>query len=89
MRLPRGRRHVEELSKIVQRGTDYAAILFVVQRPDADAVSPNWHTDPEFGTALAAAQRHGVDLYAYTCVLSASSIRIDRQIPVVLEAQSL
>jgi sugar fermentation stimulation protein A len=81
----RGRRHVEELRRIVQETPDAAAVLFIVQRPDADAVEPHWGTDPDFGHALAAAAQAGVQLLAYTCRLTPAAAHLDRAIQVRVE----
>jgi sugar fermentation stimulation protein A len=59
----RGARHVRELTGIVQAGGQ-AAVLFVVQRDDADHVEPKTDTDPEFAEALKQAKSVGVSLNA-------------------------
>lgn len=79
----RGRRHVLELAELVAAG-GRAAIVFIVQRPDAHELRPQWQTDPAFGTALIAAQEAGVALYAYTCALTLQAIWLEREIDVVL-----
>jgi len=55
----RGTRHLLELTGHLQAG-GRAAVLFVVQRPDAASVRAHAGTDPEFARALAAARRAGV-----------------------------
>ena len=80
----RGRRHVLELAERVSSTEDRAAIVFVVQRPDAYSLSPNWKTDPDFGKALVHAAGVGVRLFAFSCALTTENICISRQIPVVL-----
>lgn len=84
----RGRRHLEELSRIQLDG-DRAAVLFIVQRIDADQVRPNWNTDPAFGRALKHAQSRGVHLYGCTCRLTTENVSIDRQIEVVTDCPQL
>jgi sugar fermentation stimulation protein A len=79
----RGARHVRELAQRARRGAA-AAVVFVVQRPDARCVAPNRATDPLFADALAEADRAGVRLLAYTCRVAARGIRLDSRIPVVL-----
>jgi sugar fermentation stimulation protein A len=83
----RGRRHVTELATLVAEGA-HAAIVFIVQRGDADRLRPNWETDPAFGEALAAARTIGVELYAYTCNLHLDSIELAREIPVLVDRDS-
>jgi len=79
----RGRRHVEELAAAVAKG-DRAAIVFVVQRDDAVRFRPHDDSDPEFGEALRRAFEAGVEVHAYTCIVSERRIDIAREIPVVL-----
>lgn len=81
----RGRRHVDELKALVAT-SDRAAVTFIVQRPDADSLSPNWETDPDFAQALVDAHAAGVELYAYTCGLTTTKVWLDRQIDVDLMA---
>lgn len=59
----RGVRHVQELTEIAQGGGS-ALLLFVVQREDAQRVSPHAGIDPEFAEALTLAARAGVLLRA-------------------------
>ncbi len=59
----RGARHVREIEAFVRRG-GRGVVLFVVQRHDARAVTPNRATDPAFARALASARRAGVLLRA-------------------------
>jgi sugar fermentation stimulation protein A len=80
----RGRRHLSELAQIAANGQDRAAVVFVVQRPDARVLRPRWSTDPAFGAALVSAHAEGVELYAYTCTLSIKSICLHRQIRIDL-----
>ena len=59
----RGRRHVEELTRLVQSG-DRAMVLFVVQRADVRRVRPFTAIDPEFTEVLTRARDGGVRLRA-------------------------
>ncbi len=79
----RGKRHVEELAAAVAKG-ERAAIVFVVQRPDAERFRPHDDSDPEFGRALREAAAAGVEVHAYTCNVSEDRICIAREIPVEL-----
>jgi sugar fermentation stimulation protein A len=63
---------------------DRAAIVFIVQRPDADRFEPNAGTDLGFALALSTASRYGVEVYAYTCRLSTKAIELYRLIDVDL-----
>jgi sugar fermentation stimulation protein A len=79
----RGRRHLEELTALVQTGTR-AAVVFIIQRPDADRFEPNASTDLDFALALSTASRSGVEMYAHTCQLSTKAMELDRLIEVGL-----
>jgi len=80
----RGRRHVSELAGLLARGYR-AAVVFVVQRDDAQGVRPHDESDPEFGQALRAAARRGVELYAYACHVEPGRAAITHPLPVYLE----
>ncbi len=62
----RGTRHLGELTRLVRSGLR-AAILFVVQRPDATLFRPNDEADPKFGEALRRASAAGVEVHAHRC----------------------
>lgn len=79
----RGTRHLEELAVARRKGCR-AVVLFVVQRPDAGAFSPNDSTDPAFGRALREAVAAGVEAYAYTCRVTPRRVTLGRRIPVEL-----
>ena len=78
----RGRRHVEELTALRRTG-DRAAVLFIIQRPDAVRLEPKRDTDPDFAAALATAAGAGVEMIAYTCTLTPERIELCDQVPVV------
>jgi sugar fermentation stimulation protein A len=79
----RGTRHVRELTGAVRNGNK-AAIVFVVQRPDARRFAPYDAADAAFGEALRSAANRGVDVYAWTCQVSREAIAMSGQIPVEL-----
>ncbi|MCE2465395.1 MAG: DNA/RNA nuclease SfsA [Dehalococcoidia bacterium] len=79
----RGRKHVLTLADMVKAGYR-GAVVFVVQREDADSVSPNDESDPDFGAALRGAIEMGVEAYAFRCSVSTDEVTISSQIPVVL-----
>lgn len=77
----RGRRHLLELIDLVGMG-NRAAVVFIVQRPDAVTVRANRHTDPDFADALALAHAAGVEIYAYTCSVNLDEVKLAGEIPV-------
>lgn len=80
---PRGRRHLAELVNAKEQGQQ-AAIIFVAQRSDAKSFSPHDEIDSDFGQALRKAQRRGVAIHAYNCLVSLDRLELDREIPVTL-----
>lgn len=79
----RGRKHLYSLMDVVSQG-HRAAVVFVIQRMDAESLSPNRKSDPEFCDALLKASSQGVEIYAYTCKVNLRTIEIDKKVPVDL-----
>ncbi len=79
----RGQRHLEELIEIVRAG-ERAAVVFVVQRDDADRFAPHDEADPAFGAALRRAAQAGVEVHAFRCHVSREAIHLTAAIPVLL-----
>lgn len=80
----RGTKHVKELARLAAESSYKTAVLFVVQREDADLVVPAAHIDPVFAEALKEAEQAGVKLFARTCRVSLDEIALGRPIPVVV-----
>ena len=79
----RGRRHLEHLMAR-RRAGDRAALLYVVQRADADSVAPADDIDPEYGETLRLAAAAGVEIHALGARVLGDRIRIERVLPVLL-----
>jgi sugar fermentation stimulation protein A len=77
----RGRRHLEELMAARASG-DAAAVVFVIQRPDACQLTPHEANDPAFARTLRMALEAGVMAYAYTCRVSTDGAELLYQVPV-------
>ncbi len=80
----RGIKHLDELGTAVKNGFD-AAVLFVIQMKGISAFSPNSATHPEFAEALVRAKRNGVHVWAYDCMVTENSLRIDKPVRVILD----
>ncbi|MBE3574713.1 MAG: DNA/RNA nuclease SfsA [Firmicutes bacterium] len=80
----RGARHMEELIRAHREGAR-TEVIFVIQRSDATAFSPNDGTDPAFGQALRDAAAAGVGMRAFTCRVDPQSVCLLRQVPIILE----
>lgn len=82
----RGARHVRNLARSLEDGTAVrAAVVFVIQRPDAIAFSPNAATDPEFALALKDAYNAGVEVYPIVTEVNDWALSFLRIIPLTFE----
>lgn len=79
----RGRRHLEHLVARRQAG-ERAALLYIVQRADADDVAPADDIDPAYGEALRRAADQGVEIHALGARVLGDRIRLERILPVLL-----
>ena len=79
----RGVKHIRELQRAAETGLD-AVLFFVVQIRDIHSVAPNDVTHPAFGEALREATAHGVRVLAYDCDVTPDSLKIRREVPVIL-----
>ena len=69
--------------RAAETGLD-AVLFFVVQIRDIHSVAPNDATHPAFGEALREAAAHGVRVLAYDCDVTPDSLKIRREVPVIL-----
>ena len=74
----RGVKHLRELAKAAGEGYS-CSIAFVIQMNGIHRVIPNDQTQPEFGRALAEAEKAGVQVCYYSCHVEADSIEIKKQ----------
>jgi sugar fermentation stimulation protein A len=79
----RGRRHLEHLMARKRKG-ERAALLYIVQRADADSVAPAEDIDPEYAATLREAARAGVEIHALGARVLSDRIRLERVLPVLL-----
>ncbi len=77
----RGRRHLRTLMEARREGYR-AAVLFVIQREDADCFSPNDEADSEFGSTLREAAQSQVDVYAHLCAVREDEVRLAQPVPI-------
>ena len=78
----RGAKHLNTLAEAVAAGHG-AAVVFVVQRPDARAFATNDNADPALAEALRSAVGRGVEAFAYNCRVNRSEVVLDRRLPIV------
>lgn len=79
----RGIKHVEELIHCMEEGYE-AYLLLVIQMKGVKKFMPNWETHPEFGQALAKAEKAGVKILARDCLVTEDTIEIQEEVPVDL-----
>ena len=79
----RGIKHIRELMEAVRLG-HRATVFFVVQMAQVLDFAPNDETHPAFGAVLREAAAAGVQVVAYTCRVTQTTLEIDRVIPVIL-----
>ena len=79
----RGSRHLRALVRAVEMG-QRAAVVFVVQRADAQSFAPHDEADPVFRETLRRAADAGVRVLAWTCRVSLEGIGLAERIPVAL-----
>ena len=74
---------MRELTRLAGEGCR-CVVLIVIQMKGARIFQPNWATQPEFGEALVAARRAGVELIAMDCAVWPGGARIDAPVAVDL-----
>ena len=78
----RGKRHVKGLTNLKASGAFETAVLFVVQRADAERFKPATHIDSAFSAALRAAHEQGVKLIVYNSQVDLVGITWGRKLPI-------
>lgn len=76
----RGARHLEELMRAREEGHE-AAVLFVLQRPDARRIVAARSIDPVFADTLARAEAAGVRVLGRRCAVSWEGIELGAAVP--------
>ncbi len=79
----RGAKHLRGLQRAVEEGCG-GYVLFVIQMADVQYLHPNDATDPNFGRALREAAANGVTVIAMDCQVTADTMTIGKEVPVVL-----
>ena len=77
----RGAKHLRTLEAVLDAG-HRAAVIFVIQRPDASAFATNDPADPALAQAFQSAVAAGVEAYAYNCQVTERMLRLDQALPI-------
>lgn len=76
-------KHVEELIDALQEGYE-TYVIFVVQMKGVKYFTPNQDTHPEFCKALKKAEKSGVKILAYDCIVTEDTLKLNQQVAVRL-----
>ncbi len=79
----RGKKHLEELEKVVQAG-DRGVMLFCISRSDVTTFSPADSIDPDYCDTLRRVAKAGVEVLAYATEVTPTSFELGHQLEVVL-----
>jgi sugar fermentation stimulation protein A len=83
----RGRKHLEELQRAVGEG--YAGyVIFILQMGGVKTFRSNDEMDPAFGKALRTAALAGVEVLAYDCNVTRSTLAVHKPVTVELTEHS-
>lgn len=77
----RGVAHLATLSHLAREGTP-TAVVFVVQRPDAELLDVDAAADPDWQAAVRAARDAGVRVWAHRCEVGPATLSLGPRIPV-------
>jgi sugar fermentation stimulation protein A len=78
----RGAKHLAELAAVKASGYR-AAMLYLVQRGDADGFALAGDLDPAYAAAFNIARSAGVEMFVYQCRISLEEITVDRPLPLL------
>lgn len=78
----RGVKHITELMDAKDEGYS-VGVLFLLQMENMVSFSPAYHIDPLFSATLEKADGYGVELLAYGCTLTETSLDLSYKVPVV------
>lgn len=83
----RGTKHLHELVRLAATGC-IAAVMFCVQREDAECCAPAAQIDPLYAQTVAWAASQGVQFLAYQAEVDPTAIAIRRPIPFIFSQES-
>ncbi len=77
----RGTKHLHELDRLRGQGNT-CAVLFCIQRGDADRFMAAAHIDPEYAETLRKVRENGVQVLAYRAEVTPEAITLTTRLPV-------
>ena len=78
----RGRKHLRELIALKKEGYR-SSIVFISQRSDTQKIMPNAKVDSEFAEILKEAEKCGVKLFGYNCLVTKNSVSLNKRIETI------
>lgn len=79
----RGSKHLRELCECIKEGYE-AYVFFVIQMKDVLHFTPNEDHDPVFADTLRKAEKEGVKIIAYDCLITEDEMIIKDKVNIVL-----
>lgn len=79
----RGKKHLLELIEVKKSGRG-AGVLFLIQIEDVQTFRPNDEMDPKFAEALREAEKSGVDIFAYSSIVTETGITLHKPVKIIL-----
>lgn len=79
----RGVKHLRELEECINEGFE-AYVIFVIQMSDVKVFKANEEMHKAFADTLTRVYEKGVNVLAYECLVTENSIRISKQVPVLI-----
>lgn len=79
----RGVKHLRELEECIEEGFE-AYVIFVIQMSDVKVFKANEEMHKVFAETLTRVHEKGVNVLAYECLVTENSIRISKQVPVIV-----
>jgi len=79
----RGKKHLEELSRVVKKG-HRAVMFYFLNREDVESVAPAREIDPAYAKALEKAVKAGVEIMAYQARITPETITLKKPVPFIM-----
>lgn len=79
----RGIKHIDELIKAKENGYR-TAVAFVIQMDNIKYFTPNKATHKDFADALKRAEKAGVEILCFDCIVTENTLKIDKKVEYIL-----
>lgn len=79
----RGIKHIDELIKAKENGYR-TAVAFIIQMDNIKYFTPNKATHKDFADALKRAEKAGVEILCFDCIVTENTLKIDKKVEYIL-----